>query len=206
MHVLDPIQLGNEPITRDHVLNAVRWADADAGPALLLMAWRSGRLDTETLARLIPTIWCRASCPQNRIPPREWRAMFTATGYRSGGQPASPPTSIRLYRGSPYVERQRWAWTPNPLYAMFYAAQRLGCAPHRKPGQVWVIDAPAASLLAHVDRVDPGEYLVDTKGLAIGCHLNRHQLLAELPSDLRERLWPGMVANVMRLIAERNNP
>lgn len=163
--VLQRIGRDRHPLSRDELESERRLAGRNYGPAILLTAWMGKRIDTDTLAAVIGDVWSSAEFPMDYLRQADWLEMFRAAGYTSEGEPATPKP-VRLYRGAPYTYRRRWSWTDDLDRAKWFATKY-----RRLPGRVWVLDAPAESLLCYVGGYrQEREYVVNTKGLKITPH------------------------------------
>lgn len=152
-------------ITTEELRSRLCWAGRVNGPEVLFDAWFAGEITRDTLTASIGDVWSAAEYPQNALPAIAWLAMFEVTGYTVDGRPTELPSDpIRLYRGSPYFRRRRWAWTADVEVAQRFAS---GEYYYREPGQVFVVDAPPKSLLCQDNGRNESEFVVNTKGLRI---------------------------------------
>jgi hypothetical protein len=152
-------------ITADELRTRLRWAGRVYGPSILFDAWFGNEISRETLTATIGDVWSAAEYPQDALPAFAWIAMFEIACYTVDGNPAELPTApVRLYRGSPYSRRRRWAWTSDLEVAKRFATGQIR---GREQGQVYVVEAPPKSLLCQNNDRKEGEYVVNTRGLKI---------------------------------------
>jgi hypothetical protein len=161
-------------------------------PRLLHTLWVQQRITLNQLRDELGQTWSRCGRPNDVLPDDQWRQMFRATGFMSYGSPATP-TNARLYRGSRPGLRAYWSWTSEPLIAAIYAST-VGTGTGRVNGWagwdgcVWMVDAPAESLLWHqplnldcetvrgrTATIRSDQFVLDTDGLDIELYLNTEQ-------------------------------
>ncbi|MGP4058496.1 hypothetical protein ACTWP6_27350 [Mycobacterium sp. 4D054] len=134
-------------------------------PRLLLEAWRLQLINVATLRQYARLAWYDCEFPYDALAAEEWRDIFDAAGFTDDGQPASPPESVRLFRGAPYQYRRGWAWSEYAFVALAYAKQQRRSSNGSGPAMLWTTVAPGSALLfvGDIHR----EYAVDTTDLII---------------------------------------
>ncbi|MET9676439.1 hypothetical protein ABZY68_25590 [Streptomyces sp. NPDC006482] len=162
--VLGDALLAGDRWNADQLGTVLGWAGRITGPYLLWEAHDGGLVDQTALAAHIGMVWSRTEFPDAALGHDRWRELWHAAGFTRDGHPAAQPAApMELWRGSVPERRTDWSWTTDRTVAEEYAAGGF----RRKAGRLYRTFAPAGALLGAYNGRGEGEYVIDTRGLAI---------------------------------------
>jgi hypothetical protein len=158
--LIKELSAASTPLSREELNTYLIRVGRHEAPVVLLAAWEVGLIDDDLLGQVVGAVWAAAEFPQDCLTRSAWLQMFDAAGYRAGGE-YSEPVAVRVYRRAPHRLRRSWSWTADRDRAEWFATN-----PMRETGLLWVLDAPAESLLCYTGTYER-DFVIHTIGLVI---------------------------------------
>lgn len=161
----------------------------------------------ENISEIVLFLWVSINYPGQVLPDEEWIRLFRMHGYFSNDD-VPLPESVTVYRGALPEYARGLGWTTNPRVAADYSGERgrkdaihSGTHVNDHRGRIYMVEAPAESILGHNNLGDERAWLLDARELPI-VEVSRDDLDLSLPPDapsyLRERearveYWRGVI-------------